>query len=335
VRDALRWASYLDETLALFPDTEILFASHHWPTWGKEEIVAYMKKQRDVYKYIHDQTLRLANQGYNKEEIAEQISLPESLARTFAVRGYYGTLSHNSKAVYQHYFGWFDGNPANLNPLPPVPAAKRYVEAMGGAESVLEKARVSFAAGEYRWTATLLDHLVFAEPANAEARGLLADTYDQLGYQAESGPWRDFYLTGAKELREGAVDLPFVSRVPSDIVASMPTGLFFDALAVRLDGEQADGVDTIINFVFTDLGETHVVSLENAVLHHRQGDPDPDADTTIKLTRATWNQVVTKQTSIQKEVLNGNVDVDGSRIELVRFFAMLDTPEPTFDIVTP
>jgi alkyl sulfatase BDS1-like metallo-beta-lactamase superfamily hydrolase len=335
VRDALRWSAYIDEAIALFGDAEVLFASHHWPTWGRERIIEYLKKQRDVYKYIHDQTLRLANHGYTMLEVAEQIELPESLAQTFATRGYYGTVNHNAKAVYQHYFGWFDANPANLHALPPEQAAGRYVEAMGGGDAVVEKARVSYAKGDYRWTAMLLNHLVFAEPKHQEARALLADTYDQLGYQAESGPWRDFYLTGAKELREGPGALPFARQGTLDIVSSVPTDLFFDALAVRLDGKKAEGADTVINFVFTDIGETHVLELENAVLHHRQAEPRPDADTTVKLTREGWNQIITGQASFQGKILSGEIDVDGSRLKLLGFFAMLDDFEPTFNIATP
>ncbi|MBW2293780.1 MAG: MBL fold metallo-hydrolase, partial [Deltaproteobacteria bacterium] len=239
------------------------------------------------------------------------------------------------KAVYQHYFGWFDGNPANLNPLPPEQSAVHYVEAMGGGVSVLEKARAAYARGEYRWTAMLLNHLVFAEPGNDDARGVLADTYDQLGYQAESGPWRDFYLTGANELRGNSRELERESLTPIDIVSSMPTGLFFDALAVRLDSEKAEGDDSVLNFVFSDIDETHVIELENAVLHHTLGDPHPDADATVTMTRDTWNLLIAKQTTLQKEIVGGGIEVEGSVIDLVQFFAMLDEPNPRFGIVIP
>ena len=335
VRDALRWSHYIQEAIDLFGDSEILFSSHHWPTWGNAAVVDHLKKQRDVYKYIHDQTLRLANLGHTPREIAEKIRLPSELARTFGNRGYYGTVRHNAKAVYQHYFGWFDGNPANLNPLPPEEAGPRYVEFMGGAAAVLEKARKSYEAGDYRFVATVLDHLVFAEPRNEEARSLLADTYDQLGYQAESGPWRDFYLTGAAELRQGAMSLPFRTTGTSDIVSAIPSGMFFDALAVRLNGEKADGEHVLLNFQFTDVGENHVLEVENAVLHHRQAPARDDADATIKLARATWDSILTQETSIQDAILAGDIDVDGSRLALLGFFSMLDTFEPTFDIVTP
>jgi len=335
VRDALRWSGYIDEALDLFGDAEVLFSSHHWPTWGNAAVVEYLKKQRDVYKYIHDQTLRLANLGHTPREIAEKIRLPASLAGSFGNRGYYGTLRHNAKAVYQHYFGWFDANPANLDPLPPEEAAPRYVEFMGGGAALLEKAQRAYDAGEYRFVAMVLDHLVFAEPGNAKARELLAATYDQLGYLAESGPWRDFYLTGALELRRGPVELPFRTTGSSDIVSAIPSGLFFDALAVRLDGEKADGERMVLNFEFVDVGENHVLELENAVLHHRRAPARADADVTVKLARTTWDGILTRETSIQDAILAGDIDVDGSRLALLRFFSMLDTFEPTFAIVTP
>jgi alkyl sulfatase BDS1-like metallo-beta-lactamase superfamily hydrolase len=335
VRDALLWSGYIQQTIDLFGDAEVLFASHHWPTWGNDEIVEYLKLQRDVYKYIHDQTLRLANHGLGPEEIAEQIELPSTLARNFATRGYYGTLRHNAKAVYQHYMGWFDGNPANLNPLPPVESAERYVEYMGGPTAVIERARASYAKGEYRWVATVVNHVVFAEPDNDEARGLLADAYDQLGYQSESGPWRDFYLTGARELREGLGSFPLRAGGTAAVVASMPTGLFFDALAVRLIGPDADGVETVLNFVFTDIGETHVVELENAVLHHHEGEARDDADATLRIKRTDWNRIVAGEVEMPELVMSGEVDVDGNPLKLIGFFALLDRFDPSYEIVRP
>jgi alkyl sulfatase BDS1-like metallo-beta-lactamase superfamily hydrolase len=335
VRDALRWSGYLEDAIARAASMEVLVASHHWPTWGNDEIVSYLKKQRDVYKFIHDQSLRLANQGLTGREIAEEIKLPESLSRTFAVRGYYGTLSHNSKAVYQHYFGWFDGNPANLNPLPPEQAAVRYVDAMGGSAAVVAKGREAYDRGEYRWTATLLNHVVFAEPQNNDARSLLADTYDQLGYQSESGPWRDFYLTGANELRGIERTLNTETLTPIDIVASMPTALFFDAIAVRMNGVKAEGKDTVLNFVFSDIDETHVIELENAVLHHAQKPARSDADATVTMSRDTWNLLIANKTSLTDAIFDGTISVDGNPLGLVQFFALLDVNDPTFGIVLP
>jgi len=335
VRDALRWSRYLDETLALFGDAEVLFASHHWPTWGNAAIRDYLKKQRDAYKFLHDQTLRLANRGLTPNEIAEQLEFPPSLARTFAVRGYYGTVRHDAKAVYQHYLGWFDGNPAHLDPLPEEETARRTVEYMGGADAVVAKARASYDAGDYRWVATVLNHVVFSDPDHAAARALLADSYDQLGYRAESGPWRDFYLTGAKELREGRGASPLRPRGTAGVVASMPTSLFFDALAVRMDGLAAAESPSVINFVFTDIGETHVVEVENGVLHHHQGSARDDADATVRLTRDAWNRLATQQATAKSLVLDGELSVDGSLLTLVGFFARLDPIDPSFEIVRP
>ena len=205
VRDALLWSDYIGESIDRLGEVEVLFNSHHWPTWGHGRIITQMQQQQDMYKFIHDQTLRLANLGYTPREIAEQLQLPKSLAKNFHVRGYYGTLSHNSKAVYQHYFGWYDGNPANLNPLPPEQSATRYVEFMGGSGAILQRASDYMAQGDYRWVGEVLNHLVFAEPNNIAAREMLAEAYRQMAYQAESGPWRDIYLSGAVELISGKV----------------------------------------------------------------------------------------------------------------------------------
>lgn len=335
VRDALKWSGYIDQAIRLFGDAEVLFASHNWPTWGKERIVDILKKQRDAYKYIHDQTLRLANAGYTPQEIAEEIELPESLRRTFANRGYYGTVRHNAKAVYQWYFGWFDGNPANLDPLPPAEAAPRYIELMGGAKEVLRKSQEAFDRGEYRWAATILNHLVFAEPKNAEARALLARVYDQLGYRAESGPWRDVYLTGAYELRHGA--RPSLNQVAAakELLRRMPTARFFDSMAARLNGPKAEGKTMRLNFVFTDVGETHVLTLENSVLHHEQREADPQATVTLTLTKEFLVRLATREAGLREMIFSEDFKVNGSRLELLEFFRLLDNPDGSFDIVTP
>ncbi|HEX7293598.1 MAG TPA: alkyl sulfatase dimerization domain-containing protein, partial [Solirubrobacterales bacterium] len=209
VRDPRIWAHYLDQAIELFgAEADVLFAGHHWPYWGQERIVEYLERQRDLYRYLHDQTLRLLNKGLTGAEIAEAIELPPSLAAEWHCREYYGSVSHNVKAIYQRYMGWFDGNPAHLWEHPPVEQARRYVEAIGGAEAVLAKARDSFVAGDYRWVAELVNHLVFAEPGNEEARELQADTLEQLGYGSENATWRNFFLIGAKELREGVSGTP-------------------------------------------------------------------------------------------------------------------------------
>jgi len=336
VRDALKWSGYIDDAIQRFPDVEMVFTSHTWPTFGHDRSVAFLKGQRDTYRYIHDQTLRLANQGATPREISEQLELPPQLAKVFANRGYYGTVRHNAKAVYQFYFGWYDGNPANLNPLPPVELGAHYVEAIGGASAVKEKARAAIEAGDYRWAATLLDHLVFADPQDAEARDLLASAYDQLGYQAESGVWRSVYLTGANELRQGAPGTGLDARFAGEILAQIPLDLFFAAMATRLNGPKAAGEEPVtINFVFSDVGETHVLNLENAVLHHRKGEADPNAAATMKLTRGMFLKMGTGQVGLRDFIFSDELDVDGSRTALLSFFQLLDPVQGNFPIVTP
>jgi alkyl sulfatase BDS1-like metallo-beta-lactamase superfamily hydrolase len=337
VRDALKWSGYIDDAIQRFPDMEVVFTSHHWPTFGNERSLTALKGQRDTYRYIHDQTLRLANQGATPREIAEQLELPPQLAKVFANRGYYGTLRHNAKAVYQFYFGWYDGNPANLDPLPPAESGAKYVEAIGGAAAVKEKAKAAFERGDYRWAATLLDHLVFADPEDADAREQLARAYDQLGYQAESGVWRSVYLTGAHELRHGAPDAGGLdTRFAGDILARIPLELFFAAMATRLDGAKAAEQEPItLNFVFTDVGETHVLNLENAVLHHWQREADPNAAATVKLTRGLFLKLGSGQVGLRDFIFSDELDVDGSRTALLSFFRLLDAPNPNFTIVTP
>lgn len=335
VRDARLWSHYIDEAIQLFGDADVYFASHHWPLWGNADIVDFLKKQRDGYKYIHDQTLRLASKGHTPGEIAELIEMPESLRTSFPNRGYYGTLKHNARAVYQGYFGWYDGNPANLDPLPPEDAAKRYVRMMGGADDVIEEAREYFEDGEYRWVAELLNHVVFADPDNDDARELLAQAYDQLAYQAESGPWRDVYLTGALELRQGPPESGVGIANAKDLLRETPIAEFFQVMAVMIDGPEADGEQYTFNFDFTDRGETHVLQLENAVLHHRIGDADPDANATVRITHRLFLEMLTGNAGIRDTLFSDEVSVEGSRLDLMGFFSLLDRPDETFDIVTP
>jgi len=335
VRDALKWSGYIDQAIHLFGDADVVFASHSWPVWGNDRVVRYLKQQRDTYRYIHDQTLRLANAGYTPNEIAEKLELPASLRPVFANRGYYGTVSHNAKAVYQFYFGWYDANPAHLNPLPPAEEGTKYVAAMGGAAKVIENARAAYDAGEYRWATTLLNQLVFADPDNAEAKSLLAATYDQLGYQAESGPWRDVYLTGALELRHGAQGSALKVESTVNMLRHMPIDRFFASMAARLNGPDADGKNTRINFVFTDARESYVVWLENAVLHYRRSEPDPAADATVKLTREFMIRSATGQAGLREMVFSNDLDVDGSRLALLSFLSLLERPDGNFPIVTP
>ncbi|MBF7729504.1 alkyl/aryl-sulfatase [Pseudomonas sp. N040] len=336
VRDALKWSGYIDEAINLFGnDSEVYFASHHWPIWGQERIHDFLKSQRDTYKFIHDQTLRMANAGYTPKEIAAELQLPSTLEKNFANRGYYGTLSHNSKAVYQAYFGWYDGNPANLDPLPPAEAGAAYVDAIGGADKVLAIARQSFDQGQYRWAAELLNHLVFAQPENKAARELLASTYDQLGYQAESGPWRDVYLTGAYELRNGPPTQPTSLSEIARLLEETPLPLFFASMAASLNGPRADGKHLLINFTFTDLQENHVLEVENAVLHHRIAAPVAAADATISLTKPLFLQLVTGSAGLKDTLFSDDLNIEGSRLALLEFFKLLDKPQGNFNIIEP
>ncbi|HWR79743.1 MAG TPA: alkyl sulfatase dimerization domain-containing protein [Pseudomonas sp.] len=336
VRDALKWSGYIDEAITLFgQEAEVYFGSHHWPIWGKQRINDFLKSQRDSYKYIHDQTLRMANAGYTPKEIAAELKLPSTLAKNFANRDYYGTVSHNAKAVYQAYFGWYDGNPANLNPLPPAEAGAAYVEAIGGADKVLNIAQQSFDKGQYRWTAELLNHLVFAQPDNQSARELLAKTYDQLGYQAESGPWRDVYLTGAYELRKGpptqVTNLGEIAR----LLEETPLPLFFASMAASLNGPRADGKQLLVNFNFTDLKENHVLQVENAVLHHRIAAPVAGADATVNLTKPLFLKLVTGGAGLKDTLFSDELSIEGSRLSLLEFFQLLDKPQGNFNIIEP
>jgi alkyl sulfatase BDS1-like metallo-beta-lactamase superfamily hydrolase len=335
VRDALRWSNYIDESIELFGEAEVYLASHHWPVWGNERIIEFLKVQRDTYKYLHDQTVRLFNQGLTPGEIAEELELPASLQTTFHNRGYYGTTRHNARAVYQGYLGWYDGNPAHLNPHPPAQAAGRYVDLAGGADAMLQNAQAAYDNADYRWAAELLNHLVFAEPGNAGAKSLLAATYDQLGYQAESGPWRDVYLTAAFELRNGPPDEGLNIAAMEDVLRRTPVRRFFDSMAARLNGPDAEGVELRVNFVFTDLGESYLLDISNAVLHHWPSTPDTEASATLMLTHGLFIQMLTGKAGLKDMLLSDELELEGSKLDLVKFFSLFDKPQGRFNIVTP
>lgn len=335
VRDALAWSNYIEQARVSFPETEIYFGSHHWPIWGNKDVDEFLKKQRDTYKYIHDQTLRMAHSGYTPKEIAEKMVMPEALRTSFSSRGYYGSVSHNSRAVYQAYFGWFDGNPANLNPLPPEESAKQYVKFMGGADNLLAKAKVSFDQGNYRWVAEVLNHLVFADPGNTEAKEVLAQTYDQLGYRAESGPWRDVYLTGANELRHGSPKEGINLAAAREMLKHAPLDRFFDSMSLRLNGPKADGQKLILNFTFTDLNVNYIISIENAVMHYRKSDPDPNADATLKVTHDLYLDIALEIASLKDILFSDDIEFKGSKLKLLKFFSLLDKPDTRFNIVIP
>jgi len=335
-RDANAWARYLNEALDQFgSDTDVVFAQHHWPVWGQPRALDFLRRQRDLYKYLHDQTVRLMNHGYKAAEIAERLTLPKSLGSTWHVRGYYGTLSHNAKAVYQRYIGWYDANPANLNPLPPVERGKKYVEYMGGAEAAVRRAQEDFTKGEYRFVAEAMSHVVFADPANVAARQLGADALEQLGYAAESATWRNAYLLGALELRRGQPSPAARAPISPDIVRAMSLDLFFDYLGVRLHGEKAERVTTVINWVFSDLRRTYVLNLEHSALTYVADRRRADADATVTLARSVLDRLVLRELSLPDAITQGLVAVDGDTAKVTELFELLDEFSLMFEVIEP
>ena len=336
VRDANAWAKYLNEARDRFaPKADVVFAQHHWPVWGNARVLDYLAKQRDAYKYLHDQTLRLMNHGLKAAEIAERLALPRSLEKEWHVRGYYGTFSHNSKAVYQRYLGWYDANPANLNPLSPVERAKKSVAYMGGAAAAIARAREDFARGEYRWVADVMSHVVFAEPDNREARELGADALEQLGYQAESATWRNAYILGAHELRKSFTAPSAPSRAGTDIVRNLSLDLFFDFLGVRLNGDKAEGKSIVVNWEFPDTGQHYALTLQNCALTYLGGRHAAEADCTVTLDRTTLNRVILRELALPDALAQGLVKIAGNAMKVAELFGLLDDFSMGFEIVEP
>jgi len=336
VRDPRMWAHYLGEALELFGEqTEVLIGQHHWPTWGRARIRVFLEQQRDLYKYVHDQTVRLMNHGWKPAEIAEALDLPPELAREWPMRGYYGTISHNSKAVYQRYLSWYDGNPASLNPLPPVATAKKAVAYMGGAEAVLAQAREDFERGEYRWVAQVANQVVFAEPDNQAARALCADAFEQLGYQAESATWRNAYLYGAQELRRGVASLAPRPMLSPALLAAVTTATLFDFVAVRLDPARVAGRAFVLNWVLTDTDERVVQTLKHSTLTQRMDRMAPDAAATLTTTRATLIDLILRRSDVAKAVADGALAVKGDAAPIEALFGMLDDFALQFEVVAP
>ncbi|SHJ81739.1 Alkyl sulfatase BDS1, metallo-beta-lactamase superfamily [Bradyrhizobium lablabi] len=336
VRDALVWSKYLGEALQMWGGkADAMCGQHHWPVWGKERIDKMIRQQRDLYKFAHDQTIRLMNHGLTASEIAETIKLPAGLEGAWHGRGYYGHIRHNVKAVYQKYLGWYDANPVNLDPLPPVESGKKYVEYMGGADAILARARADFAKGEFRFVAQALSHLVFAEPDNQSARALLADSFEQLGYAAESATWRNAYLFGAQELRQGMPKAPPMPAMSRETLAALRTRQIWDLLGVRLNGPKAEGKHIVLNWSFTDTGERFVLTLENCALSYVEGAQAAGADASFTLARATLDEVIAKQTSFPEAVASGKVKVTGNATRLAELMDLMDEFPRMFEIVEP
>ena len=332
VRDARGWARYLDEAIRLFADdADVLFAQHHWPRWGRERLVDFLELQRDLYGYIHDQTVRLLNKGLTGSEIAEALALPPALERAWHCRGYYGSVSHNVKAVYQRYLGFYDGNPAHLWPHPPEAAGKRYVARAGGADALLAHARGAFERGDFRWVVEVVNHLVFADPGNAAARELQARALEQLGYGAENGTWRNIYLMGAHELREGVSGT--ATAVPGDFVANISTEQLFDAIAVQIDGPRAGDRRITLRWRFTDTAAEHTTTLMHGVLTHRAC--GGEADATVSVARADLDALLMGAATPDELLTSGRMTVEGDAAKLGELLGLLDPPDPGFAIVTP
>ena len=334
VRDALRWASYLDASLEWSQGAEVVFNQHHWPVWGAGQIREFIVNQRDAYRYIHDQTVRQINAGLTGEEIAENLRLPDALQRYLSARGYYGTVRHNARAVYQHYMGWYDAHPANLDALPDEVVGERYVQLAGGRENLLAAAQKAFDDGDFRWAAELLKHAVHADAGDAQATELLARSLEQMGYLAESASWRNVYLSGALELRQGPPKQGFSPALLEDLLAHTPIERFLDRMAASIDGPQAEGLALTINLEFTDLGENHVIRLENSVMHHRRAARDPQANATLALTRPFFIRMMTGRAGGADLLLSDQTRIEGSRIDLARFFALVEKAPGNFPIVT-
>jgi alkyl sulfatase BDS1-like metallo-beta-lactamase superfamily hydrolase len=346
IRDALGWSRYINEALERYIDVaDVAFASHHWPRWGTADIATWLCGQRDVYRYIHDETMRLANHGFKPLEIAERIELPAALGDEFFNRDYYGTVSHNVKAVYQRYLGWFDGNPAHLHPLPEVEASQRMVDYMGGAAAVLQRATADFAAGEYRWVAQVVNHVVFADPTNTAARRLQAAALEQLGYQSESTPWRDFYLTGAQELRNGTPAVPGLRpSAAADVLQAMTPEMVIDLCAMKLNGPAATHVSLNFDVTFTDVardaatrargGFKRRLTVANGVLISSTRTVG-GADATIATTAGSFVRLANALTTLDDEITAERLTLDGDRAAFESFLWLLDQFELFFPIIEP
>lgn len=337
-RDAAKWPEYLNQALRKWGDVaDVELAMHHWPVWGNQAVTTHIKAQRDIYKFLHDQTLHFANQGYTMNELAPKVVIPQELVSQWSTHGYYGSQSHNVRAVYNFYLGYFDGNPVNLDPLSPADAAPKYVQAMGGPASVLTAGKKALEDGQYRWGAEMMKHLVFADPDNQEAKNVLAELLEQLGYQAESGPWRNFYLSGAQELRHGIAKTTTPNTDSPDILSNMPMDLIFGYMGIKLDARKAEGKKITLNWVLPDVKEKYALFLEHSVLNHWNDFQAKDADATLTIDRAVLNQVLSKQLTLGDAIRQGKLKIAGDSDKVSELMGMqVDLNQSFwFNIVTP
>lgn len=332
VRDGNAWAEYIMEAITRYgASAEVVFQAHNWPHWGNQFINEYMQNTAAVYKFINDQTLMYINQGYTSDEISNMITLPETLEKNWYTRQYYGTVAHDSKAVYQKYMGWYDANPVNLNPLTPSDSARKYVEYMGDPEEILKKAREDFEKGEYQWVAEITNVLVYADPANEQARYLCADALEQLAYQAESGTWRNAYLSGALELRNGTTDDQSKrAKSSADLQKTMTPEMMFDQMGILLDANAAQDLNLKINFNITDAG-TYLVTIDSGVLLYQEGVKDEEADATLTLPRTAMFSILTRNEEQQRQ----GIKIEGDQEILKKLNEHMVAYEFFFNIVEP
>jgi len=332
VRDPLVWSKYIGDAIDLYADkADVLIAQHHWPTWGQDRVIDLLSKHRDLYKFIHDQTLRGINRGLKPAEVAEALKLPAELASEWSCRDYYGALKHNAKAVYQRYLGWYDSNPANLNPLPPVESAKKTLDYMGGAETVVARATEDFEKGEFRWVAEVLAKVVYADPDNDRARDLLADTFEQLGYQAECGTWRNSYLYAAQELRQGVMEMTISKTLGPDLMQAMDVSTMLDFMGVRLVPERVAGQSFVLNITISDRNQSFALTLSRGCLTHLKGKTGPSAVASLTLSHTAIALIAVGASSFDDEA----VKIEGDRSAVDTLFGALDDFNPMFNVVTP
>lgn len=338
-RDALAWARYLNEALEAFvPEVDAVVVQHHWPVWGQDRIREYLAGQRDMYRYLHDQTLRLMSHGLTPREIAAELMMPSALSKQWFARGYYGAVAHNVAAIYAHYMGPYDGNPANLHALQPVDAGVKYVEYMGGADAVVERAHRDFDAGEFRWVAQALNHVVFAQPGHRAARELAADAMEQLGYQSESATWRNAYLLGARELRSTSqASTPRGVAISPDIVAILPFGSFLEYLGIRVNGPKAQSISAKFDWrlVDTDGVDAQRVTLSNGALNHVPGSHGDDADAVIEMSRSQLSKLSAGRSALLEALERKELAIRGNDALFRRFVEALDEFDPMFNVVEP
>ncbi len=336
-RDSLAWSRYIDEAIDKYgANTEVVFAQHHWPIWGTQRAIEFMQGQRDLYRFLHDQTLRLMSHGLTPREISEQLLLPNSLSRKWHARGYYGAVAHNVAAIYAHYMGPYEGNPALLHRLTPVDAAKKYVAYMGGEQAVLALAQQDYARGEFRWVAELANHLVFANSQCAEARQLGANALEQMGYQAESATWRNSFILGAQELRHGVAN-PLASRngISIEMLSVLPVPRLLDALAIRVDGLKVQDLELRLDWQMVGEEGCHRITVSNGAMSHQPGSHGASADATVHICRVALDKLLREKKGLLQGLIRGEIEVQGAQAPVQQLFDNLDDFDPMFNILEP